>query len=322
MEKLDKNNNFELPEWDIIQVSGQDSLVFLQNLITIDVAKLLPSEGLSFGENHLKLGGFCTPQGRLLATFWISRHIVNQIEIFNIWLSKDIAQDFAIKLSRYILRSKVKIEYPLQDTAILGEIYENNINLSPNPQIDLRGFMIRLPDVTHQGINFARTIQITHKNIATKFNENLTQLNLWNTLEIESGLPRVVAKTQGLFVPQMINFESIGGIDFKKGCYPGQEVVARSQYRGTIKRRLKIAEIKINSLENLPKPGDEIFSSNDFDQPVGIVVLSAQDRDLNKALVQVELKLEAIDKTIVLKNESGISDTLIIRDAPYPLLEI
>lgn len=322
MEKLDKDNNFELTEWDIIQVSGQDSLVFLQNLITIDVAKLLPSDGLAFGEKHLKLGGFCTPQGRLLATFWISRHIVNQIEIFNIWLSKDIAQDFANKLSRYILRSKVKIEYPLQDTAILGEIYENDINLSSNPQVDLRGFMIRLPDVTHQGINFARTLQITHKNIATKFNENLTLLNLWNILEIESGLPRVVTKTQGLFVPQMINFESIGGVDFKKGCYPGQEVVARSQYRGTIKRRLKIAEIHINSLENLPKPGDEIFSSNDFDQPVGIVVLSSQDIESNKALVQVELKLEAINKTLVLKNESGLSHELIIRHAPYPLLEI
>ena len=322
MEKLDKDNNFELTEWDIIQVSGQDSLVFLQNLITIDVAKLLPSEGFAFGENHLKLGGFCTPQGRLLATFWISRHFVNQIEIFNIWLSKDIAKDFAMKLSRYILRSKVKIEYPLQDTTILGQIYENNINLSYDSQVDVSGFMIRLPDVTHQGINFSRTLQTASKNVTTKFNENLPLLNLWNALEIESGLPRVVTKTQGLFVPQMINFESIGGIDFKKGCYPGQEVVARSQYRGTIKRRLKIAEIQINSLENFPKPGDEIFSSNDFDQPVGIVVLSAQDIEPNKALVQVELKLEAIDKSIVLKNESGISDALIIRDAPYPLLEI
>jgi folate-binding protein YgfZ len=321
MEKLDKVNSIELTDWDIIQVSGPDSLVFLQNLLTIDVAALETSEGLAQGGKQLKLGGFCTPQGRLLATFWLSRKTVQDVDTFCIWISKDIAQDIATKLTRYILRSKVTIQYSSEKYLLLGTIVDKTVKLATH-EIGTNDFVISLPDVLGQGICFARTIQAIPKNTNLLIKKNSSKIELWNRLEVESGLPRIVASTQGLFVPQMVNLESIGGIDFKKGCYPGQEIIARSQYRGTIKRRLKIAELLTNQENKNPKPGDEIYSVNNLDQPVGVVVLSAQDDESNASLLQVELKIDELNSPLVFKNTSGLSNKLKIKNPPYPLLDI
>jgi tRNA-modifying protein YgfZ len=95
----------------------------------------------------------------------------------------------------------------------------------------------------------------------------------WRWLEVRSGVPRVTAATAEQFVPQMLNLELVGGVNFKKGCYPGQEVVARSQYRGTLKRRTYLMECDA-ALE----AGAEVFHSEDPGQPAGMVVLAASLR--------------------------------------------
>jgi folate-binding protein YgfZ len=113
------------------------------------------------------------------------------------------------------------------------------------------------------------------------------ELAVWGWLEVASGLVRIVAATVEAFVPQMVNFEAVGGIDFKKGCYPGQEVVARSQYRGTLKRRGALVTSGIEL-----KPGQELFHDADPGQPAGLVALAAS-LDGERHLGFVELKLAA-----------------------------
>ena len=142
----------------------------------------------------------------------------------------------------------------------------------------------------------------------------------WNMAEVLSGIPRIVAATQDQFVPQMVNLESVGGVDFKKGCYPGQEVVARSQYRGAIKRRLFLAKAQ-TPIESCP-PGTEIFHEEDPGQPAGMVVLSTPN--LNNPLwidIQIECKSElAQSSKLHLGDASGPS--LELGKLPYSLVEI
>jgi folate-binding protein YgfZ len=124
----------------------------------------------------------------------------------------------------------------------------------------------------------------------------------WNWLEVQSGVPRIVAKTVEAFVPQMVNLELVGGVNFQKGCYPGQEIVARSQYRGTVKRRMFLAE------GDAPADvGAEVYAPADPSQPAGQVVLAARlggaggDRhaaliEMKRALIDAgELRVGAVD---------------------------
>jgi folate-binding Fe-S cluster repair protein YgfZ len=121
----------------------------------------------------------------------------------------------------------------------------------------------------------------------------------------------------------MINFESVAGVDFKKGCYPGQEIVARSQYRGAIKRRLQLAYFKSNALAaDTAIPGTELFHSKDPSQPAGMVVLSARRTvDPERVDLQIECKLEALEGGEI--HLGSIEGPVLKIDAiPYPLLEI
>ncbi|OYY56491.1 MAG: hypothetical protein B7Y05_18030 [Polynucleobacter sp. 24-46-87] len=129
--------------------------------------------------------------------------------------------------------------------------------------------------------------------------------------------------TQEQFVPQMINFESVAGVDFKKGCYPGQEIVARSQYRGVVKRRLQLANCEnTEQAFSMAKPACELFHSGDSSQPCGMVVLAAKDAyDPLRINLQLECKLKALEAgDIHLGSPSG--PLLKIESLPYPLIEI
>jgi folate-binding protein YgfZ len=138
-----------------------------------------------------------------------------------------------------------------------------------------------------------------------------------------SAIPRIVAATQDQFVPQMVNFESVYGVDFKKGCYPGQEIVARSQYRGAIKRRLQLAHCPIDQLTNAPTgPGSEIFHADDAGQPAGMVVLSAPSiANTRRMDFQIEIKTELqAGGTFHLGAPDG--PILMLDQLPYPLIVI
>jgi len=126
----------------------------------------------------------------------------------------------------------------------------------------------------------------------------------WAWSEVLSGIATLTAPVVDLFVPQMLNYESVGGVNFKKGCYPGQEVVARSQFRGAIKRRAYLAHGVATAL---PKAGDEIYSSEDMEQPCGVVVQLAPS--------VTESTHDGFDAIVSIKTEAA-SQSLFIRPAP------
>ena len=141
------------------------------------------------------------------------------------------------------------------------------------------------------------------------------QINhLINSLRSETGPGQYVAATQDQFVPQMVNLELSGGVDFHKGCYPGQEVVARSQYRGTLKRLMFLFEC-----DGAAEPGQEIYHSADPEQPAGMVVNVAA-RPLPGVTLLAEVKLAALESgTLHLSGAAG--PTLRPLPLPYPLPE-
>ena len=94
----------------------------------------------------------------------------------------------------------------------------------------------------------------------------------WERASIRAGVATIVAATQEAFVPQMANFDLVGGVSFTKGCYPGQEIVARTQYRGTLKRRMALAHL--DGTER-PAPGESVFSEAFGDQAAGTIVSAA-----------------------------------------------
>ncbi|HWV17411.1 MAG TPA: folate-binding protein, partial [Rhodocyclaceae bacterium] len=109
-------------------------------------------------------------------------------------------------------------------------------------------------------------------------------LNAWRLRDIADGLPRVVAATQEQFIPQMVNFEAVGGVSFKKGCYPGQEIVARTQYLGKIKRRMYRV-----SVDALSTAGTDLYAPETGEQSCGNVVIAAQTGpDNSEALVVLQ----------------------------------
>ena len=136
----------------------------------------------------------------------------------------------------------------------------------------------------------------------------------WAWLDVMSGVPRIEAATLEQFVPQMINFEVIGGVNFKKGCYPGQEIVARSQYRGTVKRRLHLAHTL-----GPARAGQDVLTDRDPTQPAGMVVNVAQAPGQAHQSVLLELKLEQANHALHLGEPEGPGAALTLVALPYEI---
>lgn len=312
-----------LPQWGLILVSGEDAESFLQNQLTNSVIGLspTPASNIALGHQEARLVGYCNAKGRLLASAWIASFELSDSvgACFALFLSKDIAASFAKRLSMYVLRSKVIIKDVSDQWSISG--YYSDTKDFSTFKMSTQGFGLRLPDVLIEDKSQCRVL--IAQNIANKvdsYNEN--NFLRWNSLEVLSAIPRIVLATQEQFVPQMINFESVAGIDFKKGCYPGQEIVARSQYRGAIKRRLQLAHLDSPFDPMLCAPRVELFHPEDPTQPAGMVVLSAPNpQKANWVDFQIECKLEALELgQIHLGSSEG--PVLKIDSLPYPLIEI
>ena len=221
----------------------------------------------------------------------------------------------------FVLRSKVKVTDVSEDWIISG--LHGSEEQIVEFKLDPSAIALRMPDVLANNQSVARLLLAMPIDKQSSARDSNEMLEAWNELEVLSAIPRIVQATQEQFVPQMINFESVAGVDFKKGCYPGQEIVARSQYRGAIKRRLQIAHIdRSSSDEKLAVPGAELFHSNDPSQPAGMVVLSAHSpEDQERIDLQIECKLEALENgEIHLGSAEG--PVLKIDVLPYPLREI
>ena len=316
---------FKLTQWGLIVVEGSDAASFLQNQLTNSVLGLnrtLPGS-IAQGHSGTRLVGYCNPKGRLLASAWLGLFpsTSDGEDRFALFISRDIAASTAKRLSMYVLRSKVKVTDLSASWSVAGLYGSDEITniVKSNDQI----LTLRLPDVLVGSHAISRLLLAYPNQAQIDTQDTEESLRSWNALEVLSAIPRIVQATQEQFVPQMINFESVAGVDFKKGCYPGQEIVARSQYRGAIKRRLQLAHVfSPEQDDQYALPGSELFYSNDPGQPAGMVVLSARHpADNGRVDLQIECKLEALEGgEIHLGSATG--PVLKIDSLPYPLIEI
>ena len=310
-----------LPTWGLIFVEGPDAAQFLQNQLTNSALGLgrTFSPQVAKSASSVRLVGYCSPKGRLLASAWLALVPVGESahDRFALFISKDIAASTAKRLSMYVLRSKVTVTDVSNEWSVFG-VFKANPQNDASVNDDQIG--LEIPFVQYGDQRYERLL-IAQKNKGSLSGVHGQALATWNDLEVLSAIPRIVLATQEQFVPQMINFESVGGVDFKKGCYPGQEIVARSQYRGVIKRRLCLGHTTAEGIDAF-LPGAEIFHSDDVSQPAGMVVLSAVSSvETNRVDLQVECKLEALNNgEIHLGSPQG--PVLKIDPLPYPLIDI
>lgn len=304
-----------LPDFGVIAASGADAASFLHSQLTNDVETL--------GGGHARLAGYCTAKGRLLATMLILRDGDDILLI----LPKELLAAIQKRLQMFVLRAKVKLRDASGDYAILGlaGAFESAAlgAYLPEPgdipyakQDSESGSLIRLPDA--DGVPRSLWIADPSRAIAAwpVLAETLKPASSasWRLTDIETAIPWVVQATQEKFVPQMINYELIGGVSFKKGCYPGQEIVARSQYLGKLKRRMLPARLSAADVAADVAAGTEVFSETAPEQPCGMIVNAERgvDGDID-CLVEIKIA-EAADAVIRL----GAADGPALRFLPLP----
>jgi folate-binding protein YgfZ len=331
-----------LQDWSCISVIGADAVDFLQNQLTNSVKSIAnaPATSIALPHQQNRFAGYCSAKGRLMASFWIMRQdtpvsaeSTESQPAFYLFISKDLAASLAKRLSMFVLRSKVKVLDLTESIDMFGFATESNVNSEAFIKLTAVSGVLtaELPAVNINQVQTKRyllAVPKTQSATAIEVIGTLGQIDgaateAWNWLEIQSAIPRITQATFEQFVPQMINMESLKGIDFQKGCYPGQEVVARSQYRGTIKRRLQVAHLN-HQADHQAKilTGSEIFHSEDPSQPCGMVVLAAPHPLVKDRVdVQVECKLEALQSGSVHLG-SATGPALSFSALPYPLIEI
>lgn len=259
-----------LPGLGCVRVEGTDASSFLQSQLTSDVAQQPTDE--------LRLGGYCTPKGRLIATFQQWR----EGDAWMLQLPRLILPAFVKRLSMFVLRAKVKVvddSAQRSALAIVGPGAADSLRaagIEPGAtawaSVVQDGVRVsRLPAGPRSPERFLLGAEAGH--VLPPALQSLAALPsaAWWWSEIDAAVPTVFASTQESFVPQMINFEVLGGVNFRKGCYPGQEIVARSQYLGKLKRRMQRAHA---ASEAPPLPGADVFHSTQA-EPVGTVVMAA-----------------------------------------------
>jgi len=291
----------------VIEANGDDAAGFLHNQLTNDV--------LGLDLSHATLAGYCSPKGRLLATCLVWR---SGTSIF-LALPRELLPSILKRLQMFVLRSKVKLQDASEQCVMLGAA---SVNFDATPSVwgcvtDDNGTLIRVPDAGKlQRLLWIGTPDTAKQQwLAWSSQLPTTSSSSWRWSEIIAGLPQVVEATREQFVPQMINFELVGGVNFKKGCYPGQEVVARSQYLGKTKRRTLLAFIN-DPAASAASAGMEVFSSADPSQPCGMVVNAESGPDGRMACL-VELKMEALAASVHLSSING--SALEFGELPYAL---
>ena len=299
----------ELTQLGIIRVVGEDAAKFLQGQLTQDIMLLQPTQA--------RFAAFCNAKGRMQASFVVFKRTPEEILLM---CSRDLLVATLKRLSMFVMRAKAKLSDATDDFLLYG-LTGNAIDfIAPRAQpawtkvdIDNANLVFLYP-----GAQQARAIWCAPVGCLVPQGEPI-ELETWKWLEVKSGIAMICQPIFESFVPQMLNYESIGGVNFKKGCYPGQEIVARSQFRGTLKRRAYIAHTDTDSA---PLVGQEIFHAHDSDQPCGLVAASAMHPEGGFDVIvsiQTAAAADAGENSLTLGSATGA--TLSLLPLPYPLLE-
>ena len=292
-----------LPHLGVIRAAGGDAATFLHNQLTHDFASLQADQA--------RLAAFCTAKGRMLANFIGFTAAPGEILLV---VSRDLLPATLKRLSMFVLRSKVKLTDATDDLKLAGVAGAAMTDLTgPTPvpwskREAAGGWLITLYPADDQ----PRGLWVGPASAPGPQGPALPA-DLWAWSEVRSGVATLNAAVTEAFVPQMLNYESVGGVNFKKGCYPGQEVVARSQFRGTLKRRGYLVHSDVPLAA-----GQEVFHESDRDQPAGIVAQAAPAPQGGTDAIVSMLVSAALGGRLTAGSADG--PTLELQQLPYLLL--
>ena len=290
----------------VIRAHGLEAAKFLQGQLTQDFVSLGPTEA--------RLAAFCSPKGRTLASFIGSKRAPDEILLV---CSRDLLAPTLKRLSMFVMRAQVKLSDASEAFAIWGVVGEAVPGLGNAAWSQLNTADGRCWTQLYPAEGVARALcvaPIPDGGAAEPPAGPMVDVALWPWLEVMSGVATITQPVAEAFVPQMLNYESVGGVNFKKGCYPGQEVVARSQFRGTLKRRA----YRVASGAALAV-GQAVFHDSDAEQPCGTVVAAATNPGGGwNAIVSMQTK--AADKGQLSVGAVG-GQALSLLSLPYDLLD-
>ncbi|PIT74386.1 folate-binding protein YgfZ [Limnohabitans sp. B9-3] len=294
-----------VPHLGIVRAFGADAANFLHNQLTNDV--LLMKEG------ECRLAAFCNAKGRMQASFVVYKR--SPEEVFLICRRDLIAQTIK-RLSMFVMRAKATLNDATDEFQLLGlagdAVTQSLSGSASAGLLDVAPWQrhaVGLADVLtlYPAFGQSRALWLAPKDTAAPAGSALSA-DAWQVGEVMSGIAWVEQATFEAFVPQMLNYESVDGVNFKKGCYPGQEIVARSQFRGTLKRRAFIVQSTVPMAA-----GQEVFSSLDAAQPCGLIGQAAQDGAVCVAIA--ELQLSATENSSL---HLAASDGAVLQLLPLP----
>ncbi len=264
----------DLSHLGLLEISGADAVTFLQGQVTNDVNLLNGS--------NAHYSAYCNPKGRMLALFLAFAHY----DHLHLQFNRELLEPIMKRLKMYVMRSKVEIK-DVSDSIIkfglngsqAASMLESVFSKIPTVDYELvsleNGAILKLPSYNDDA-RFEIFTDSTNAPLiwdALKNNCKVVEKPHWDWLEIQAGIPDIELKTQEQFVPQMLNLDILNAINFKKGCYTGQEIVARTHYLGSVKRRTYLAEITAESQSDMaPQAGDKVLdlSHNEMGQIVRI----------------------------------------------------
>lgn len=288
----------------VIRVAGVDAASFLQGQLTQDV--------LQAGLHEARLAAFCNAKGRMQASFVVFKRSPEELLLV---CSRDLLATTLKRLSMFVLRAKAQLSDATPEFGLIGLMGDAVAALGADGRQTWSkteagpASVVVLP----AGAGVLRALWCAPAGTPPPAGPAITP-QAWAWVSVRSGVAMLSQPIFEAFVPQMLNYESIGGVNFKKGCYPGQEVVARSQFRGTLKRRAYLAHS-----DAALSCGQEIFHSIDPEQPCGLVAAACAAPDGGcDAIISIQTSASASGS---LHAGSAGGATLSLLPLPYPLLE-
>lgn len=301
----------DLSQFGTLRVSGEEAQAFLQNLLSNDIREV--------GAERAQLSSLNNPKGRMQASMLIWRNGDGYL----LQLPRILCEPIRRKLGMYVLRAKVKISDASDEIVVLGlsgedaqEILGKQFGELPQQPFAFtdteQAGVLKLSDTRFQVSTAAQYAPILWQT----FSQHVRSAGsvCWDWLNIRAGIPVILPQTQEQFVAQMANFELLGGVSFKKGCYPGQEIVARMQYLGKLKRRMFLMHLDSGEA---PQPGDELFSADLAGQASGMIANAAPAPDGGYDALAVVQTASREAQTVHWKSPQG--EAVKFLPLPYPL---
>ncbi|MBT8116033.1 MAG: hypothetical protein KJP04_11650 [Arenicella sp.] len=290
--------------YQLLKISGEDAASFLQGQLSNDIYLL---------DDSWQYSGVCNPKGRLLAILRLWQHQ----QVFFALVASDLADHIVQRLSIYVLRSKVVVETVEQASVYCFESADKLQQFDPllNFPAARSGYFVSNRSADDGSTIFALgsihgLLYICHRSVPAPQDQDQS-VSRWQDSCIAAGVAEITRPTAEAFVPQMVNLDLIGGISFKKGCYTGQEIVARMHYLGNLKQRMLLCTVEGEARQPLAA-GQKVYSDAKLNTHSGTLVSISRDGNYVLAV----LRLAHLQQSLILENGQSLK---VAAQQPYDI---